>query len=70
MRQNMSLDTRVFKDFDAVHACMPGRPARRLPSPNSGLRLVPHVIELLFLRLLEGGLALLGFCRQRTSGPE
>jgi hypothetical protein len=40
MRENLVLDTAVFQDFDAVHACFP----RCL-----GLSLVPHVIELLFL---------------------
>jgi hypothetical protein len=70
MRQNMSLDTRVFKDFDAVHACSSGRPARRTFSRNLGLRLVPHVIELLFLGLLECGPALVGFCRRQAGRPQ
>jgi len=65
MRHNMSLDTRVFKDFDAVHACLPGRPARRSATRNLGLRLVAHVIELLFLGPLESGPVLLGLVGER-----
>jgi hypothetical protein len=53
MRQNLALDTGEFKDFDAVHACLSAGDVHRPRVRSLGLGLVPHVIELLFLGLLE-----------------
>jgi hypothetical protein len=47
------LDIAVFKDFDAVHACLSGG-TEHWPSMRSlGPGLIPHVIELTFLCLLD-----------------
>ena len=55
MRPNLALDIAVFQSFDSVHACF-SEPAPNRPRPKFlGLRLVPHVIQLLFLGAPNGG---------------
>jgi hypothetical protein len=61
MRRNLALDIAVFQDFDAVHACL-SRPATDWRKTGClGLSLVPHMIQLLFLGVLECGPTLVGF---------